>query len=164
MAKVKSVFVDGLPESWTQETVREHFTPYGEILSVVLSKNLPNAKRKGFGFINFAAREVSFILPPTRVCSFRASLWKIERWRVGKKIEKWRVGSVFNKRHQIFFNPNHHWEAVNMRAELRASLDPTLRRAALQCRQIRPKFLASFPFPTPIMRACHQRTHWTWFC
>lgn len=65
MAKVKSVFVDGLPESWTQETVREHFTPYGEILSVVLSKNLPNAKRKGFGFINFAAREVSFLWPPT---------------------------------------------------------------------------------------------------
>ncbi|GAQ86843.1 hypothetical protein KFL_003150080 [Klebsormidium nitens] len=59
LARVKSVFIDGLPESWTQETVRDHFASYGEILSVVLSKNMPNAKRKGYGFINFAAREAA---------------------------------------------------------------------------------------------------------
>ncbi|KAF9603823.1 hypothetical protein IFM89_037957 [Coptis chinensis] len=53
MAQVKSVFVDGLPPYWDEDRVREHFKPYGEIERIVLARNMPSAKRKDFGFVDF---------------------------------------------------------------------------------------------------------------
>ncbi|KAJ7555715.1 hypothetical protein O6H91_05G052000 [Diphasiastrum complanatum] len=57
MAQVKSIFVDGMPTTWDEEHAKEHFSQYGEIERIVLARNMPFAKRKDFGFVNYAARE-----------------------------------------------------------------------------------------------------------
>lgn len=57
MAQVKSVFVDGLPQFWDEDRVKEHLRAFGEIEKVVLSRNMPTAKRRDFGFVNFASHE-----------------------------------------------------------------------------------------------------------
>ena len=57
--QVKSVFLDGLPASWDETDVYEHFKKYGEIENVQLARNMPTAKRKDFGFIGFRTREAA---------------------------------------------------------------------------------------------------------
>ncbi|XP_021765260.1 heterogeneous nuclear ribonucleoprotein Q-like [Chenopodium quinoa] len=57
MAKVKSVFVDGLPPHWDEDRVRKHFKVYGEIERITLARNMSSAKRKDFGFVDFTAHE-----------------------------------------------------------------------------------------------------------
>uniref|UniRef100_A0A0D6QY14 RRM domain-containing protein n=1 Tax=Araucaria cunninghamii TaxID=56994 RepID=A0A0D6QY14_ARACU len=57
MAQVKSVFVDGLPPFWDEERVKEHLKGFGEIEKVVLARNMPTAKRRDFGFVNFISHE-----------------------------------------------------------------------------------------------------------
>uniref|UniRef100_A0A0C9RY74 TSA: Wollemia nobilis Ref_Wollemi_Transcript_4346_2585 transcribed RNA sequence n=1 Tax=Wollemia nobilis TaxID=56998 RepID=A0A0C9RY74_9CONI len=59
MAQVKSVFVDGVPPAWDEDQVKEKFNKYGEIEMVQLARNMPTAKRKDFGFINFTTREAA---------------------------------------------------------------------------------------------------------
>ncbi|XP_057822187.1 uncharacterized protein LOC131034621 [Cryptomeria japonica] len=59
MAQVKSVFVDGLPAAWDEEHVKEKFKKYGEIENVQLARNMPSARRKDFGFINYTTREAA---------------------------------------------------------------------------------------------------------
>ncbi|MQL98163.1 hypothetical protein Taro_030862 [Colocasia esculenta] len=59
MAQVKSVFVDGMPPYWDEDRVKEHFKGYGEIERVVLARNMPTAKRKDFGFVNFTTHEAA---------------------------------------------------------------------------------------------------------
>ncbi|CAL9027199.1 unnamed protein product [Prunus brigantina] len=57
MSQVKSVFVDGLPPHWDEDQVREQFKCYGEILRIVLARNMSTAKRKDFGFVDFSTHE-----------------------------------------------------------------------------------------------------------
>eukprot|EP00252_Welwitschia_mirabilis_P012025 TRINITY_DN26744_c0_g1_i3.p1 TRINITY_DN26744_c0_g1~~TRINITY_DN26744_c0_g1_i3.p1 ORF type:complete len:749 (+),score=164.58 TRINITY_DN26744_c0_g1_i3:185-2431(+) len=57
MAKVKSVFIDGIPPYWDEDRVRNYLKRYGEIERVVLARNMPTAKRKDFGFVNFRTHE-----------------------------------------------------------------------------------------------------------
>ncbi|RZC91475.1 hypothetical protein C5167_027536 [Papaver somniferum] len=59
MAQVKSVFLDGLPDDWDENTVYNHLKKYGEIVNVTLAHSMPSAKRKDFGFINFSTREAA---------------------------------------------------------------------------------------------------------
>lgn len=59
MAQVKSVFVDGLPPHWDEACIREHFKGYGEIVRVVLARNMSTAKRKDFGFVDFSTHEAA---------------------------------------------------------------------------------------------------------
>ncbi|CAN6463665.1 unnamed protein product [Victoria cruziana] len=59
MAQVKSVFVDGLPPYWDEDRVKEQLKSYGEIERVVLARNMPTAKRKDFGFVNFTTHEAA---------------------------------------------------------------------------------------------------------
>ncbi|KAF5189878.1 Polyadenylate-binding protein, cytoplasmic and nuclear [Thalictrum thalictroides] len=59
MAQVKSVFIDGLPSYWDEERVRKHFTPFGTIERIVLARNMPSAKRKDFGFVDFNTHEAA---------------------------------------------------------------------------------------------------------
>lgn len=53
MAQVKSVFIDGLPPHWDEDRVRENFKVFGEITKILLARNMPTAKRKDFGFVDF---------------------------------------------------------------------------------------------------------------
>ncbi|XP_050371784.1 uncharacterized protein LOC126789608 [Argentina anserina] len=57
MAQVKSIFVDGLPPHWDEKQIREQLKCYGEILRVVLARNMSTAKRKDFGFVDFSSHE-----------------------------------------------------------------------------------------------------------
>ncbi|KAH9290169.1 hypothetical protein KI387_034286, partial [Taxus chinensis] len=57
IAQVKSVSVDGLPQFWDEDRVKEHLKKFGEIEKVVLSRIMPTAKQRDFGFINFASLE-----------------------------------------------------------------------------------------------------------
>ncbi|KAK3413829.1 hypothetical protein EUGRSUZ_I02363 [Eucalyptus grandis] len=59
MAQVKSVFIDGLPPYWDEERVREQFKTFGEIVRVVLARNMSTAKRKDFGFVDFSSHEAA---------------------------------------------------------------------------------------------------------
>eukprot|EP00253_Pinus_taeda_P000554 PITA_00554 len=59
MAQVKSVFVDGIPPYWDEDRVKEYLKPYGEIERVVLARNMPTAKRRDFGFVNFTSHEAA---------------------------------------------------------------------------------------------------------
>jgi RNA recognition motif-containing protein len=57
--QVKSVFVDGMPPTWEEEKVREHFGKFGEIDRIVLARNMLSAKRKDFGFVNYVERDAA---------------------------------------------------------------------------------------------------------
>ncbi|XP_028774551.1 nucleolin-like isoform X2 [Neltuma alba] len=59
MAQVKSVFVDGLPPHWDEGCIREHLKGYGEIVRIVLARNMTTAKRKDFGFVDFSTHEAA---------------------------------------------------------------------------------------------------------
>ena len=51
------MFIDGMPPSWDESKVKEHFIQYGEIERVVLAKDNPNSKRNDYAFVNYASRE-----------------------------------------------------------------------------------------------------------
>ncbi|XP_021604910.1 nucleolin isoform X2 [Manihot esculenta] len=59
MAHVKTVFLDGLPFYWDEDRVREHLQGYGEIVRIVLARNMSTAKRKDFGFVDFSSHEAA---------------------------------------------------------------------------------------------------------
>lgn len=58
---MKSVFVDGMPPSWDEEKVKEHFGIYGAIERIVLARNMLSAKRKDFGFVNYVDRDAALL-------------------------------------------------------------------------------------------------------
>ncbi|KAJ8649950.1 hypothetical protein MRB53_002973 [Persea americana] len=59
MAKVKTVFVDGLPASWDEDRVKALLKKFGEIENVDLARNMPSAKRKDFGFVTFDTHDAA---------------------------------------------------------------------------------------------------------
>ncbi|KAG4121088.1 hypothetical protein ERO13_D11G184500v2 [Gossypium hirsutum] len=59
MAKVKTVFLDSLPPHWDEDRVREKLKGYGEIVRIVLARNMSTAKRKDFGFVDFSTHKAA---------------------------------------------------------------------------------------------------------
>ncbi|KAJ6413215.1 hypothetical protein OIU84_006085 [Salix udensis] len=59
MAHVKTIFLDGLPPHWDEDRVRECLRGYGEIVRIVLARNMSTAKRKDFGFVDFSTHEAA---------------------------------------------------------------------------------------------------------
>ncbi|XP_020272954.1 heterogeneous nuclear ribonucleoprotein Q-like [Asparagus officinalis] len=59
MKKVKSVYAEGIPDSWDEEKVREPFKKFGEIERIVLARNIKSSKRKDFAFVNYQNREAA---------------------------------------------------------------------------------------------------------
>lgn len=59
MAQVKSVFINGLPPHWDEDHVRELFKSYGEVVRIVLARNMSSAKRKDYGFVDFSTHEAA---------------------------------------------------------------------------------------------------------
>ncbi|KQJ86173.1 splicing factor, proline- and glutamine-rich isoform X2 [Brachypodium distachyon] len=57
--KGTEVFVGGLPRSATEGTLREVFSPCGEIVDLRIMKD-QNGVSKGFGFVRFAERECAY--------------------------------------------------------------------------------------------------------
>ncbi|KAG4175313.1 hypothetical protein ERO13_A11G176700v2 [Gossypium hirsutum] len=59
MATVKTVFLDSLPPHWDEDRVREKLKGYGEIVRIVLARNMSTAKRKDFGFVDFSTHKAA---------------------------------------------------------------------------------------------------------
>ncbi|KAK0603957.1 hypothetical protein LWI29_010618 [Acer saccharum] len=59
MAQVKTVFLDGVPLHWNEDQVREQIKGYGEIVRIVLARNMSTAKRKDYGFLDFSTHEAA---------------------------------------------------------------------------------------------------------
>ncbi|KAL9673791.1 hypothetical protein QQ045_030053 [Rhodiola kirilowii] len=59
MAKVRTVFVDGLLPSWDEDQVRDILQKYGKIEKIELARNMPSAKRKDFGFVTFDNHDIA---------------------------------------------------------------------------------------------------------
>ncbi|KAL9150294.1 hypothetical protein ABFS82_12G159500 [Erythranthe guttata] len=57
--KVKSVYAEYLPYSWDGEKVKEYFGRFGDIVNVVLAKDLHYSRRKDFAFINYTTRDAA---------------------------------------------------------------------------------------------------------
>ncbi|ELR17686.1 RNA recognition motif (RRM)containing protein [Acanthamoeba castellanii str. Neff] len=56
MSQVKSIYVANLPLEVDNELITTLFGEYGKIERIVLSKNLPTARRKDFAFVNYEER------------------------------------------------------------------------------------------------------------
>jgi RNA recognition motif-containing protein len=48
---MKSIYVGNLPFTATEDEVREHFAPHGEVLSVKLINDRETGRPRGFGFV-----------------------------------------------------------------------------------------------------------------
>ncbi|XP_020577188.1 heterogeneous nuclear ribonucleoprotein Q-like [Phalaenopsis equestris] len=59
MLKVKSVYAEGVPDSWNEDRLKETFNKYGEIERIVLGRNIKSAKRRDIAFINYKTREAA---------------------------------------------------------------------------------------------------------
>lgn len=59
MLKVKSVYAEGVPDSWNEDRLKETFKEYGEIERIVLGRNIKSAKRRDIAFINYKTREAA---------------------------------------------------------------------------------------------------------
>jgi len=57
ITEVKAIYVNNLPESVTQEQLKELFKCHGEITRVVLPAPKPGQSKREFGFVHFAERE-----------------------------------------------------------------------------------------------------------
>ncbi|KAF8099719.1 hypothetical protein N665_0238s0047 [Sinapis alba] len=59
MAQVKTIFIDGLSTSWSEEHVRDLLKRYGKLVKIELARNMPSARRKDFGFVTFDTHEAA---------------------------------------------------------------------------------------------------------
>ncbi|KAK8954521.1 Polyadenylate-binding protein RBP47C [Platanthera zijinensis] len=59
MQKVKSVYAEGVPDSWDEDKLMESFKKFGEIEGIVLGKNIKSAKRRDIAFINYKTRKAA---------------------------------------------------------------------------------------------------------
>ena len=54
----RKVFVGSLNYATTEETMREHFGQFGEIVDCVIMKESKSGKSRGFGFVTYAAADM----------------------------------------------------------------------------------------------------------
>jgi len=55
--ELKKIFVGSLPESATENSVKELFTKYGTVRSIHLVQDVFSGKCKGFGFVEMEGHE-----------------------------------------------------------------------------------------------------------
>eukprot|EP00808_Paulinella_micropora_P024561 g252.t1 len=54
---VRKLFVGGLAKDVSSETLKNHFSQYGEVINAVTMVDRSTARSRGFGFVTFASRE-----------------------------------------------------------------------------------------------------------
>lgn len=59
VVQVKTIFIDGLSTSWSEEHVRDLLKRYGKLERIELARNMPSARRKDFGFVTFDTHEAA---------------------------------------------------------------------------------------------------------
>lgn len=48
------LYVGNLPFTVTEDQLRAHFTPFGRVVSVLVSTDRDTGRQRGFGFVEFA--------------------------------------------------------------------------------------------------------------
>ncbi|KAF5190961.1 Heterogeneous nuclear ribonucleoprotein q [Thalictrum thalictroides] len=57
LSQVKTLYVEGLTDSWSEEKLKQMCEQYGQVEKVQLSRDLVTVKRKDIGFVSFTSRE-----------------------------------------------------------------------------------------------------------
>ncbi|KAK9106918.1 hypothetical protein Syun_022929 [Stephania yunnanensis] len=77
---VKTVYLEGLAESWEEDKLKKLCEQYGEDEKVQLSQKFLSTRRKDFGFVSFVTRESAELL--------KQILQNLDKGRIGKKAAK----------------------------------------------------------------------------
>ena len=86
-----NLFIFHLPNSWKEDDLIDHFSPFGQIVSARIMKDKITGKTKGFGFVSY-----------TKVISAIGAIKSMNGFRVkGKKLK---VELKKNKFENINFN------------------------------------------------------------
>lgn len=57
LSQVKTVYVEGLTETWDEEKLKNLCEKHGEVEKIQLSRDLATVRRKDFAFVSFTSRE-----------------------------------------------------------------------------------------------------------
>ncbi len=74
---VKTLYVGNLPYRANETTVRELFSEYGSVLSVRLMKDKHTGKRRGFGFVEMAAKDLDAAISALNDTEFQQRTLKV---------------------------------------------------------------------------------------
>jgi len=67
-SRPKKIFVAGIPETVTEEDLKEHFSSYGRVLECYIQKDRTTGESRGFGFLSFETPDVvdKILLKPSQ--------------------------------------------------------------------------------------------------
>jgi len=74
---VKTLYVGNLPYRANETTVRELFAEYGSVLSVRLMKDKHTGKRRGFGFVEMASKDLNTAISALNDTEFQQRTLKV---------------------------------------------------------------------------------------
>ncbi|GAA0823676.1 RNA-binding protein [Colwellia sp. D2M02] len=74
---VKTLYVGNLPYRANETTVRELFADYGTVLSVRLMKDKHTGKRRGFGFVEMATKDLDVAISALNDTEFQQRTLKV---------------------------------------------------------------------------------------
>jgi hypothetical protein len=74
---VKTLYVGNLPYRANETTVRELFAEYGSVLSVRLMKDKHTGKRRGFGFVEMASKDLDAAISALNDTEFQQRTLKV---------------------------------------------------------------------------------------
>lgn len=87
---MKKLFIGGLPQNTTEESLTALFLPFGKVHSIKLVKDLFSGSCKGFGFLEMEGHEARAAIAGLNAKSFEGNLLKVQFEEESKKGHKGR--------------------------------------------------------------------------